>query len=198
MNKTNKADEVYLSYMGQGPKRITHWEHWTCPDAETRLTGIDYYDHPRLCRLKMRELYPQLRLDVPETDAPKPRPEAQADQGHGRWGDSYRDYWQQDVAAHRFTSLDDMLKFSPLKQADFTGWQVVVDGDYSSEEIIYQRYRKLYPAEWGDRAPAGSSVNAYFYNTMFMWPMLVFGYENFLNICLEPEFERIMDEFAEI
>ena len=31
-----------------------------------------------------------------------------------------------------------------------------------------------------------------------MWPMLVFGYENFLNLCLEPEFERIMDEFAEI
>ncbi|MCS7179729.1 MAG: hypothetical protein NZ891_00025, partial [bacterium] len=28
--------------------------------------------------------------------------------------------------------------------------------------------------------------------------ILVFGYENFLNICLEPEFERIMEEFAEI
>jgi hypothetical protein len=26
----------------------------------------------------------------------------------------------------------------------------------------------------------------------------VFGYQNFLSICLEPEFERIMDEFAEI
>jgi len=33
---------------------------------------------------------------------------------------------------------------------------------------------------------------------MFMWPLLVFGYENFLSICLEPEFERIMEEFAEI
>jgi uroporphyrinogen-III decarboxylase len=33
---------------------------------------------------------------------------------------------------------------------------------------------------------------------MFMWPMLVFGYENFMMMCLEPEFERIMDEFAEI
>ena len=28
--------------------------------------------------------------------------------------------------------------------------------------------------------------------------MLVFGYGNFLDICLEPEFERIMEEFAEI
>jgi uroporphyrinogen-III decarboxylase len=33
---------------------------------------------------------------------------------------------------------------------------------------------------------------------MFMWPLLVFGYEAFLLNCLEPEFERIMDEFAEI
>ncbi len=24
------------------------------------LTGIDYYEHPRLCRLRMQELYPQL------------------------------------------------------------------------------------------------------------------------------------------
>jgi len=28
--------------------------------------------------------------------------------------------------------------------------------------------------------------------------MLVFGYENFMMMCLEPGFERIMDEFAEI
>ena len=193
-----KADDIYLTYMGQGPKRIVHWEHWSCPDAETLLTGIDYYDHPRQCRLKMQELYPQLRLGVPATDDPKPRPEAQTDQGLGRWGDAYRDHWQQDVASRRFAGLEDMLKFSPLKQADFTGWQIVEDGDYRSEEVIYQRYRKCYPVEWGDRAPEGSSACVSFYNTMFMWPMLVFGYENFLNLCLEPGFERIMDEFAEI
>ena len=91
-----------------------------------------------------------------------------------------------------------MLRFSPLEQGDFTDWRVVVDGDFSSEEIIYERYRKKYPAEWGDSAPERSTAQVGFYNTMFMWPLLVFGYENFLSICLEPEFERIMDEFAEI
>jgi uroporphyrinogen-III decarboxylase len=85
-----------------------------------------------------------------------------------------------------------------LEQGDFTDWHVVVDGDFRSEETIYERYRKQYPAEWGDHAPAGHPAQAFFYNTMFMWPLLVFGYEGFLNICLEPEFERIMDEFAEI
>ncbi len=192
------SDPTYESYMGIGPKRIAHWEHWSNPDAETHLTGIDYYDHPRLCRLKLRELYHQLGLPVPATDEPKPRPEQQDDKGKGRWGDSNRDYWQQDVAGHRFKSTDDMLRFSPLAQGDFTGWHVVEDADYRSEEVIYERYRKRYPAEWGDKAPAGSAGSVFFYNTMFMWPMLTFGYENFLNICLEPGFDRIMDEFAEI
>lgn len=192
------TDDIYLSFMGRGPKRIAHWEHWSCPDAETWLTGIDYYDHPRLCRLKMKELYPELGLYVPGEDKPITRPDLQTDQSKGRWGDSYRDHWQQEVASHRFASLDDMLAFSPLKQADFTGWRTVEEGDFSSEEVIYQRYRKNYPQEWGDKAPAGSSASVSFYNTMFMWPMLTFGYENFLNICLEPEFERVMDEFSEI
>ena len=49
-------DARYASYMGRGPRQITHWEHWSNPDAETWLTGVDYYDHPRLCRLKMQEL----------------------------------------------------------------------------------------------------------------------------------------------
>ena len=191
-------DARYASFMGLGPKRIAHWEHWSNPDAETFLTGIDYYEHPRLCRQKMQELYPQLNLGIPATDDPKPRLEKQVDQGKGRWGDAYRDHWQQDVAEHRFGSQEEMLRFSPLAQADFTGWRIAEDGDYSSEEVIYQRYRPRYPVEWGDKAPAGSSASVSFYNTMFMWPMLVFGYEHFLLMSLEPAFERIMDEFAEI
>lgn len=192
------ADPRYESFMGLGPKRIAHWEHWSNPDAETYLTGIDYYAHPRLCRLKLNELYPQLGLGIPKTDDPKPRPEEQADQSKGRWGDSYRDYWQQEEAGHRFRTQEDMLRFSPLAQGDFTGWHVVEDGDFRSEDVIYGRYRKNYPAERGDKAPAESSASVGFYNTMFMWPLLVFGYEHFLGMCLEPEFDRIMDEFAEI
>jgi hypothetical protein len=191
-------ESKYLSFMGLGPQRMAHWEHWSNPDAETELTGIDYYGHPQLCRQRMRELYPELDLPIPATDQAKPRIEEQADAGKGRWGDAYRDHWQQQDAARRFDSLESMLRFSPLAQGDFSGWHVAVDGDFSSEEVIYQRFRARYPAEWGHRAPERSSASVFFYNTMFMWPMLVFGYENFLSICLEPEFDRIMDEFAEI
>ena len=186
------------TYMGRGPKRLPHWEHWSDPDAATYITGIDYYDSPKSCMARLDEMYPFVGIGIPASDDPVPRPEEQDNKGKGRWGAHMREHWQQEDASHRFSSYEEMLKFSPLKQGDFTDWNVVVDGDYSSEEIIYERFRKGYPEEWGDKAPEGSAASVGFYNTMFMWPLLTFGYENFLNLCLEPEFERIMGEFAEI
>ena len=191
-------DIRYESFMGLGPKRIANWEHWSNPDAATYITGIDFYDHPRKCMQKMNEMYPFTDISVPEDDSPIPKIREQDDQGKGRWGHEMRDHWQQDLASHRFENYDDMLSFSPLANPDFTNINVVESADYTSEDIIFERYRKNYPKEWGDKAPKGSSSTVFFYNTMFMWPMLTFGYENFMNICLEPEFERIMDEFAEI
>ena len=191
-------DPFYESWMGLGPKRIAHWEHWSNPDAATYITGIDYYDHPRQCMQRLSELYPFAGFSVPEKDTPIPRIESQDNRGKGRWGDAYREHWQQEDAAHNFATTEDMLAFSPLRKPDFTRWRLPEAGDYSSEEIIYQRYRKDFPSEWGNTAPAGSSANVSFYNTMFMWPMLTFGYQNFLSICMEPEFDRIMAEFAEI
>ncbi len=188
----------YLSFMGCGPKRIAHWEHWSSPDAASYITGIDYYQQPRTCMLRLNELYPFVGFPVPASDDPLPRPDDPAHHSTWRWGDQARDGFQQQVAQRRFGSREQMLRFSPLQQADFTGWSVVEDGDFSSEEVIYQRYRPRYPAAWGDTAPAGSDASVSFYNTMFMWPLLVFGYQNFLDICLEPEFDRIMEEFAEI
>lgn len=144
-------DEIYLTYMGKGPTQIAHWEHWSCPDAETYLTGIDYYDHPRQCRLRMAEPYPQLRLGVLERDEPLARIDAQTDGGKGRWGASYRDHWQQEEAGKRFASYEEMLRFSPLEQGDFTGWHLNEAGDFRTEEAIYTRCRRRYPAEWGCR-----------------------------------------------
>lgn len=198
------SDPGYETMMGLGPKRIVHMEHWSCPDAETYLTGIDYYDHPRLCRERLRELYPQLGLAVPETDAPRPRPtlslqgQTSDPAAHAvRWGDGQSGTYQHGEAY--FHSAEEVFAFSPLAKADFTDWpHVVMNWDFSSEEAIYQRLRPGYPEEWGDTAPEGSGAGTWFYNTTFMWPMLTFGWELFLECCLDPRFERIMDEFAEL
>jgi hypothetical protein len=193
-----------MAFMGASPKRIPHYEHWSCPDAETHLTGIDYYDHPRLCRLKMLDLYPELNLPVPETDQPKPRPALTADgqsssvddegKQHVRWGDSETTEW--DWGSH-FKTAEDVFTFSPL-EADFRKIPVIESYDFSDEERLFQAIRKVYPAEWGDKTPDDQPRIVYWYNTMFMWPMLTFGWELFLETCLEPEFERLMDEFAEL
>ena len=121
---TTQEHRRYQALMGLAPQTIPHWEHWSCPDGETYLTGIDHYDHPRQCRQRLLELYPQLALPIPESDDPIIRPEEQEDQGKGRWGDYNRDHWQQQDASHRFKSEEEMLAFSPLEQADFTGWSV--------------------------------------------------------------------------
>ena len=199
-----KLDPRYMAYMGLGPKRIPHWEHWSCPDAETYLTGIDCYDHPKLCREKLRELYPQLELGVPDKDDPSPRPTMDLDgkssdpERHTvRWGGGESGTWLHGEAF--FKTPEDVFNFSPLAKGDFRDWGHVVDaGDFSDEEAIYKELRKGCPAEWGDKAPEGSTASGGLYNTMFMWPLLTFGWELFLECCLDDRFERVMDEFAEI
>jgi len=197
------SDPIYNTYMGHGPKKIVHWEWWSCPDAETYLTGIDYYQHPRLCRLKLRELYPVVDWGVPETDDPRPKPrydnEHSSDpQNHTvRWGDGDSTTFQHGEAY--FRSPEEVFAFSPLAKGDFRDWvHVVVNWDYSSEEAIYQSLRKDYPAEWGDKAPEGVAASVGFYNTTFMWPLLCFGWELFMQCALDKRFEHVMDEFAEI
>ena len=129
--------DKYLAYMGLAPRRIPHWEHWSCPDAETYLTGIDYYEHPRLCRQRLLDLFPQIELPVPESDAPIPRPaldlgsrssSADGQGGHRvRWSDGMTCTW--DWGRH-FQSAEDVFAFSPLEHADFTAVPVVESRDY--------------------------------------------------------------------
>ncbi|MHC4985950.1 MAG: uroporphyrinogen decarboxylase family protein [Planctomycetota bacterium] len=199
------CEPTFLAYMGLAPSPIPHWEHWSCPDAESYLAGIDYYDHPRECRLKLKELYPQLGLGVPESDEPIPRPKLghDADQDSSdpdahavRWGASTTATFEH--GEKFFATADDVFAFSPLAQGDFRDWPVVNNMDFSDEEKLYAEFRSGFPAEWGDTAPEGVAVSSGFYNTMFMWPMLTFGWELFLECCLDARFERIMDEFAEI
>jgi len=197
--------DTYLAYMGLAPKRIPHWEHWSNPDAETYLTGIDYYEHPRLCRLRMRELYPELGLSIPDDDTPLPRPSLGGEgassitdpdgKRYVRWGAGTTSHWNW---GERFHTVEEVLRYSPLEHQDMREIEVVEKHDYTDEEKLYESYRTHFPKEWGDKAPEGSTASVGFYNTMFMWPLLTFGWELFLEACLHPEFKRIMDEFAEI
>ena len=192
--------DTYNTFMGNGPERIVQIEHWSNPDAETYLTGIDYYDHPRRCRLKMKELYPSLYLPIFETDDPRPRPaiagsKTDPEKHVARWGDG--ETWTFAHGETYFKTPEEVFSFSPLEHAaDFKNWiHIVEHSDYSSEEILYEQYKQFYP---DDAAPGDLPACAPFYNTMIMWPLLTFGWELFLECCLDDRFERVMDEFAEL
>lgn len=198
-------DDKYMAYMGLAPKNIPHWEHWSNPDAETALTGIDYYEHPRLCRLKMRELFPQLGLGVPGSDKPKPRPrfggkgESSNSEKHTvRWGEGETATWEHGEAV--FKTEEDVFAFSPLEHAaNFVKWPHVVENwDFSSEEGIFEFRGGDNSPDAPRRGEPGAASMISFYNTMFMWPLLTFGWDLFLQCCLDERFARIMDEFAEI
>ena len=192
------ATDKYLAFMGKAPKRVPHWEHWSCPDAETYLTGIDYYEHPRRCRLKLRELYPDLELPVPETDEPRPKPKVDGEHTSSctdeegnryvRWGDSLTRDWDFGKA---FKTAEDVLNYSPVNDPQHHDW-------FHNPEKEFQKLRAEFPAEWGDKPPEGQAAGTSFYNTMFMWPLLTFGWDLFLETCLDERFDRVMDEFAEL
>jgi len=149
----------YKAFMGLAPKKIPYWEHWSCPDAETYLTGIDYYDHPQQCRQKLQELYPQLGLPVPSTDDSVPHPNFDEnesssvgeDGGHRiRWGAGESWVWNW---GRKFKTAEDVFAFSPMEHTDFRNTPVVESRDYSDEENLFLAYRQGYPAEHGERAP---------------------------------------------
>jgi hypothetical protein len=189
-------DIWYQSFTGMAPKRIAHWEHWSCPDAKTHITGIDYYEHPRRCREEMRRVYPFMdkSLALPEADTPRARPglgdratvRIDADGNrHVRWGDAESTHWD---FGKQFTSAAQVFAFSPLAARP----------DLLDEAAVYALLRREVPPEYGDETPAGASALPHWYNTMFMWPLLTFGWELFLQTCLDPRFDRLMEEFAEL
>ena len=173
------------------------------PDAETYITGIDYYDHPRQCRQKMLELYPELNIGIPETDGPVPRPKlgtgsasSDTEKKTVRWGDGETGSFEH--GEKYFKTEDDVFAFDPLAHADMRDWPHVINNwDFSSEEALYGMLRKMFPPDM-EKAPEGSCASVGIYNTMFMWPLLTFGWEMFLACCLDERFAPIMDGFAEL
>lgn len=189
----------YLAMTGRWPKKIPHHELWSNPDAETYFTGIDYFEHPRLCRQKMAVLYPQLELPIPETDKPIPRPQVY----RSRWGDGETYSGTGRVGDDVFQDEDEVFSFSPIANLDYTRWShVVMPWDYSSDESIRKhvvaQYIETHQKQPPEKLEEGSTDFLWFYNTLFMWPLLTFGWELFLECCLDDRFSRIMDEFAMI
>lgn len=178
-------------------------EHFSNPDAEQLITGIDPWEHPKLARERFLELTDIDMGSVPVSDEPIEKlPEGQSsfEDASGRravrWGMGQSWHWDW---GRLFPDIGSVLRYRPLERMDQRGMEVVESRDYSAsvEELAGQLQSGIdaVRATTGDRA----LVTGGFYNTIFMWPLLTFGWENFLELgaAYKDECKRLMSEFAE-
>jgi len=184
--------------------RIPHWEHFSNPGFVELVTGIDPYEKPRSAALTAYGMLPiDLGFPIPATDDPIPRPresETVHVDGEGRrmirWGDSYSWHWDWGKG---FATIEDVLAYDPLEDMDQRDRPVVASLDYSlSVEELAMQFQGGPPPGLG-AARAGTMREGGYYNTLFMWPLLTFGWEMFLRLIGEyPEdCRRLLAGFAE-
>ena len=185
----------------QPTDRIPMWEHFSNPDAEHAITGIDPWEHPKLARERLHELTHMDVGGISGSDNPIPRlPDVASftdveGRKSVRWGTGVSWHWDW---GHRFPTIGDVLAYQPLEHMDQTNADVVESRDYSiSVEDMARQYQAGF--DYG-RQIAGDRclVPGGFYNTLFMWPLLTFGWENFLELGAshKEECKRLLGDFA--
>lgn len=191
MARQRALDAIHLRPTDRIP-RIECLQH---PEFERAVTGIDPYQHPQQARLALLD-----RLDleinlagVPATDDPIDNPFADGassktlDDGRHvvRWGATATSHWDW---GQEFTSLEQVLAYDPLQKMPAE----------SVEELAtrYQASLDRQRALVGDRYLVMGGT----YMTLFMWPLMTFGWELFLEAAVtEPErFADILDGFAQV
>jgi Uroporphyrinogen decarboxylase (URO-D) len=187
---------------GEPADRIPHWEHFANPNFEEAVTGVDPYLHPRLARARLLEALPMDVGNVPTDDTPIERPPEGQDvlvDAEGRlavrWGTGASWHWDW---GRRFRTIEDVLRYEPLLDMDQRHADVVADYDYSlSVDELARQFQADLDAKralTGDRA----LVSAGYYNTLFMWPLLTFGWELFLELGAvhRDALRRLLADFA--
>ena len=196
-------DRALKRFLLQPVDRIPHWEHISNPEFFRLMSGIDPYEHPRQAALKALEQLPiDMGSGAPATDDPIEPLSDDASSFVGedgrrrvRWGAQLTGHWEW---GEDFTSVEQALAYQPLEHLDLREKEVIAKMDYSRsvEDIARGFQGGELPEPGGPRAEhlKGSS----FYNTLFMWPLLTFGWEIFLELAgaHKAEFKRIIADFA--
>jgi len=180
--------------------RIAHWEHMSNPDAVQLITGIDPWEKPYSAHKALVERYPLDMLRLPADDKPIPRLSDDVtflDEDGGktaRWGQGKSWHWDW---GSKFKTIEDVITYQPLEHPDHRWMEPVgLDLSVSVEDLTVQLQAGLD----GARQVVGDislSVGA-FYNTIFMWPLLTFGWELFLELgaAYPDECKRLLRDFA--
>ena len=187
----------------QPTDRVPHWESLANPAFEQLVTGIDPWEHPQKARQRLLELLAVDVALVPTSDDPLERlPEGQLtfvdEQGSrsARWGAGRT--WRWDWGKG-FASIEDVLAYNPLEHMDQRDTAIVAEYDYrlSVDELAEQLQADLDASRGVTGQRALETMG--FYNTLFMWPLLTFGWELFLELggLYQEEMSRLLSQFAE-
>lgn len=181
--------------------RIPHCEILSCPDAMEAITGIDPWEKPRSATLALVQRYALDFQMIPPDDTPTARldpsqrvfTDAEGRQT-ARWGSG--ETWHWDWGA-KFPDVESVLRHDPLEDLDFrwmdpVGW----DLSMSDDELVAFLQKDL--DFWREACGPHSLYYMGFYNTLFMWPLLTYGWENLLELgaCYPDECKRILRDFA--
>ena len=183
--------------------RIPHWESLSNPAFEERLTGIDPWEHPQRARQCLLDKLPQDMGAVPASDEPLERLEEgnltftdEDGRRSARWGTGRTWHWNW---GEHFHTIDDVLAYDPLEHMDQRGTGVIAEHDYALavDELAQELQQGIdrQRSATGDRALVAGG----FYNTLFMWPLLTFGWELFLELgaAYPRETSSLLSRFAE-
>ncbi len=196
-------DRALRRLLLQPVDRIPHWEHLSNPEFFRLMSGIDPYQHPQLAAQKTLENLPiDMGAAIPGSDDPiEELPEDESSwvgedgRRRVRWGTGFTGHWEW---GEEFKTVEQALAYDPLEHMDQSGKEVIAAMDYSRpvEDIARDMQGGDLPEYGGPRAT--HLKGAGFYNTMFMWPLLTFGWEIFLELAAghKAEFKRLMEGFA--
>jgi len=191
LSRQRALDAIHL----RPTDRIPQMECVQHPDFERALTGIDPYQHPQQARLAMLK---KLDLDIsfagiPKTDDPIENPfedgassKVLEDGRHAvRWGATATSTWDW---GKEFTSVKQVLDYDPLQRMPKETVQELA--------ARYQASIDSQRALIGDLYLETSGT----YMTLFMWPLMTFGWEMFLEAAAsEPRaFKELMEGFAQV
>ena len=182
MDRERALKAIYL----EPTDRIPHWESLSNPAFEEQMTGIDPWKHPLKARQRLLEKIPQdigalITSDEPVERLEEGRLTFEDEDGRrsARWGTGRTWHWNW---GENFKSIDDVLAYDPLEHMDQRDTGVVAGYDYrlSVDELAGELQRSIDEK----RKIAGTRVlvSGGFYNTIFMWPLLTFGWELFLEL----------------
>jgi len=164
------------------PDRIPHTEYLTHRQFIIKVTGYDPED-PEQTDKAHAALAKALDYDFIWSTYSREWGLPRTDMGRAKYYETETP-WK---ASYPFRSVEEVLAFNPLEVADLPSIEELT----ASVREYYERGRTLYP----DAVFPGG-----FYNSVFTWNIITFGWELFMLAAKEDprRFEEILDQFTEI